>query len=409
MYSLDFLPQPQQYGDAIKIPKSTMKNTAIAFDSPPNASETSIYHAPNQMANIRHIVKSLPVEYRSLAAAIGLLATSGLNSHHVMRTLPDLLRQLMPIDIAGFFWANAEGEMIDAYVETPHFLRAEVVLSCMRFQAEAKGNWPSFQENVLAGAGAGYLQRYQTDHFYQSEHYQLAYAPIDIQHIIDVVVHDGNRPYGAFLLMRTSKQPRFNALEINFLRVITELLVYTYSLPVASNTPATRSYDAGILVLSKLGDIEFCNLNAHQILWMLSRDPATPMQIENDDGLPSLVRSHCSQGVEQARLHGGCQEHYSNHWGEFLLRYEASANKATVAVQMTQIQPYPCYLAKKIAQENLSPMRLMVAWLLSKGLSRKEIARRLEISPDTVAEYIKSIFDHFNISSTTELILKLSQ
>jgi len=372
-------------------------------------SEHSIHHTPQQMANIREVVKGLPVDFRSLATAIGMLATSGLNSHYVMRTLPHMLRRLVPIDLAGYFWANEEGEMIDAFVETPHFLRAEVVLSCLKFQQEAKGNWPSFQENVLLGPYVGYLQEYQTDAFYQSEHYKLVYEPIHIQHIIDVVVHDGTRPYGAFLLMRNGKSAPFNAQEILFLRAIIELLVYAHKLPAAHNVQATRSYDAGILMLSEREEIAFCNLSAHQILWMLSRDPAIPMQLDNDDGLPTLVRNHCHNGIIQARLHGTHQERYSNHWGEFLLFYEASANKQNVAVSLIQIQPYPCYLAQKIVNEKLTPMRLMVSWLLTEGYSRKEIARKLEITTDTVAEYITSIFDHFNISSTTDLILKLSQ
>lgn len=382
-----------------------MKNSDQVF----SPAKSNVHLTSDQMAHIRHVVKSLPAEFRSVATAIGLLATSGLNSHHVMRTVPDLLRQYMPIDIAGFFWANAEGDMIDAYVETPHFLRAEVILSCIRFQAEAIGNWPTFQENVLNGAGAGYLQSYQNDAFYQSEHYHLAYAPIDIKYILDVVVHDGTRPYGAFLLMRSGNQPVFDAHEIEILRTIVELLTYTFSLPVSENIPATRSYDAGILVLSESDEIEFCNLNAHQILWMLSRDPATPLRLDNDDALPSLVHKHCRPGAEQARLHGSYQEHYSNHWGQFILKYEAKANKKVVAIHVSQIQPYPCYLAKRITDESLSPMRLMVAWMLTEDLSRKEIASRLDISIDTVAEYIKSIFDHFSINSTTALILKLSQ
>lgn len=101
--------------------------------TPPQTAGIHTHHTPQQMAHIREIVKGLPVEFRSLATAIGMFATSGLDSHYVMRTLPKLLRQLVPIDLAGYFWANTAGEMVDAYVETPHFLRAEVVLSCLKF------------------------------------------------------------------------------------------------------------------------------------------------------------------------------------------------------------------------------------------------------------------------------------
>jgi len=124
------------------------------------------YHTKQQLSYIRERINKAPVQQRNVLLNIGMLCSSGVNSQHAIRIVPMLLRQLIAIDIAGFFWANQAGEMIDAYVETPYFLSADVLLSCIRFQDEAKGNWPSFTENVMKGPVAGYLQNYQTPHFY---------------------------------------------------------------------------------------------------------------------------------------------------------------------------------------------------------------------------------------------------
>ena len=59
--------------------------------------------------------------------------------------------------------------------------------------------------------------------------------------------------------------------------------------------------------------------------------------------------------------------------------------------------------------EKLSPTRLMITWLLLKGILRKEIASLLEITEATVAEHIHEVFQHFRVSSSIELLLKINK
>jgi len=53
--------------------------------------------------------------------------------------------------------------------------------------------------------------------------------------------------------------------------------------------------------------------------------------------------------------------------------------------------------------EALTARQRGVAFLLMAGLSRKQIAKNLAISPDTVDDHVKAIYRHFNIGSATEL------
>ena len=138
-----------------------------------------------QLKHIRDVVRLTNTNQRNVLTNIGMLASSGINSHHVVRIVPMLLRKIMPIDIAGFCWSSAVGDMIDAYVETPYFLSAEILQSSMRFQNQSQGNWPSFKESVLRGPSAGYIQPFQNETFYSSEHFNNHYARINMRHLVD--------------------------------------------------------------------------------------------------------------------------------------------------------------------------------------------------------------------------------
>ena len=360
-----------------------------------------------QLKHIRDVVRLTHANQRNVLTNIGMLASSGINSHHVVRIVPMLLRKIMPIDIAGFCWSSATGDMIDAYVETPYFLSAEILQSSMRFQHESQGNWPSFKENVLLGPSAGNIQAFQNETFYNSEHFNNHYARINMRHLVDMVVHDGHRPYGAFLLMRSAEKGAYTTHEVELLKTISSLLANAFKTPIQIEVPTKRTYDLGIVIVDKKFNRKFCNLTAHQILWMMTRNSEIPMQFESDDHLDTLIQKTCKHGIKQAIKHQQFTETRNCYWGEFIVKYIYDPELETVAINLQQMQPYPCHVAIKLSQEDLSPARLMITWLMLKGCVRKEIAKLLEIAEDTVAEHIQAIFKHFGVSSSIELVLKV--
>ena len=152
---------------------------------------------------------------------------------------------------------------------------------------------------------------------------------------------------------------------------------------------------------------KFCNLTAHQILWMMTRDSEATMQFTTDDCLDALIKKICVKGIQQAIKHQQFTESRQCYWGEFLVKYMYDQTLETVAINLQQMQPYPCHIAIKLSQENLTPTQLMITWMLLKGSVRKDIAKLLEIADDTVAEHIHEIFKHFGVNSTVALILKV--
>lgn len=367
----------------------------------------SDYQSVAQLKLIREVVRLATANQRNVLTNLGMLASSGINSHHVVRIVPMLLRKIMPIDIAGFCWSNAAGDMIDAYAETPHFLSADILQSSIRFQNQSKDSWPSFKENVMAGPSAGNIQQFQNDTFYNSEHFTNHYDRINMRHLVDMVVHDGDRPYGSFLFMRCANQGVFTTIEVETLKAVTSLLTNAFKTPIQSDVPTKRTYDLGIVVVDKKLNRKFCNLTAHQVLWMMTRNSETPMQFDTYNSLDALIHQTCKHGIKQAIKHQNFTETRNCYWGEFIVKYIYDQELETVAINLQQMQPYPCHIAIKLSQENLSPTRLMITWLLLKGNVRKKIGKLLEVAEDTVAEHIHEIFKHFGVGSTNELILKV--
>ena len=357
---------------------------------------------------IRDVARLVNPNQRNVITNIGMLASSGINSQHIARIAPILLRKIMPIDIAGFCWSNSSGDMIDAYAETPCFISAEIFHSNIRSHNQSKGIWPSFKENVMRGASAGFVQKFQNESFYESDHFLSHYSRINMRHIVDFVVHDGSRPYGIFFLMRSKDKGAFNFQEVEALKNLTALLPYAFKTPLKSDVPTKHTQDLGIVVVDKNMCRLFCNLTAHQILCMMTRDCETPMQFERDNNyIDLLIKKNCEYGVQQAINNHWFTETRSCFWGEFVMKYFYDQELETIAINFQQMQPYPCHIAIKLSQENLSPTKLMITWMLLKGIVRKEIAKLLEITEDTVAEHIQLILRHFWVSSTNELILKI--
>lgn len=56
---------------------------------------------------------------------------------------------------------------------------------------------------------------------------------------------------------------------------------------------------------------------------------------------------------------------------------------------------------------NLSPRELAIASLIAQGLTNKNIAKMLNISPWTVATHIRRIFAKLGVNSRSEMVLRL--
>lgn len=355
------------------------------------------------IARIREIVGTRGGKEGAALTAFGLVCATTADFKLVVRDAIELLRRILPADSLGFFWSDPSGVMLDAYFDKPAFLSLETFLAHQLYIEEDSRNWPTFKENVLLGPIAGHLLSYQTEAFYESQMFAASYQTIGARHILDAVAHDGDKPLGAYLFMRSEAQGPFSEDEIDVARTISALTALALQERAPALMDSTRLSDAGLIVIGAGGELAFYNTEAYQSLWLLERGGNIPVVGGPDVGFEALAALYCPDYVEAAR-NGRVERTVRCRWGDFEISSETGGGGATT-IRFLQYRPFAFHIAMKLLEWELPARRLTICWLALIGLPRKEIAALAGISLDTVGEHLDAVFKRMGVNSTVELLL----
>lgn len=352
---------------------------------------------------IREIVGARSGAQAAMLTAFGLMCAGTADFKLIIRDAIELLRRILPADTIGFFWSDANGVMLDAYCDKPAFLSLETFHSHQLYIEENPNNWPTFDDNVLRGPVAGHLLSYQTGAFYRSAMFAASYQTINARHILDAVAHDGEKPLGAYLFMRSAEQGPFSAEDVELARTIGALTTLAFHGRAPALMDSSRLSDAGLIVIGADNAIAFHNTEAAQSLWLLERGGNIPVVGGPDVGFEALAALYCPEHVEAARSGGRVQRNVSCRWGDFEICSEARGGATTI--RFLQYRPFAYHISTKLLEWELPARRLTVCWLAIMGLPRKEIAAIAGISLDTVGEHLDAVFKRLGVNSTVELLL----
>lgn len=360
------------------------------------------------LVHLKSALSPIEPSRQGAAATIGLLSHSGLNPTQQMPEVCHLLVRLLDLTAAGFFWSNREGDMLDAWCTDPSFLSFKTLMSCRKYQESGNRTWPTFQENVLVGPMAGYLLPFQNARFYASPHFHEVFVPAGVRHIIDVVLHDGERPYGALLLMRSASQGPFTPDERRFLEQLIPIANRAFTIPAAADTQYAEKEISGFALVGADGRYKSMSEEARRTVWMLTHsvpgsfaDPADP-PIESH--LENLVAEY-AENIATVRKNGVIME---NRWGRFQLALERESKSGNIIVSLGRKLPLAAQLAFHLSRLHLPPVRQMVAWLLAQNHTRAQVAVALGVSQETVASHVKLIYEETGASSSHGLLFKLA-
>lgn len=361
--------------------------------------------------NLIHLKQALsPIDqaYQGLAATIGLLAFSGLNPTQQMPEMCHLLQRLFKLSNCGFFWSDQAGNMLDAWCLSPHFLSFKTLMSCLEYQASGTRVWPPFQENVLMGAVAGYLLPFQNERFYASSHFQETYQRVNARHILDVVLHDGTRPFGAMLLMRSAQQGPFTSVERSMLVKLIPIMNMAFSSQSGGDTHYAEKALTGFALVGDDGKYQSMSEEARRIVWALTHIQPGSFADPNDPSIEQHLEQLVARHHDQIQLGEKFSIDFDNRWGRFNMTLEREPNTRDTIVALRRQVPLAAQLAFRLAKYDWPPMRQIVAWLLAQNLSRSEIAAMVGVSVETVTSHIKLIYKVTGTSSSHGLLLKLA-
>lgn len=364
----------------------------------------------SELTQLKQLIAPIDHTNQSIATTIGLLATSGLHPDEQMPEMCHLLNHLFKLNTCGFFWSDEVGNLQDAWCLSPEFLCYKTLMACYDYQASGTRVWPTFQENVLKGPVAGYLLPFQNERFYASPHFASSYQPINVRHLLDVVLHDGKKPFGAFLMMRSEQQGCFTPDERNLMTKLIPIINQAFIIPpTLGNTQYSKKETTGFALLGSDGKYKSMSEEARRIVWMITHAQPRSFTDPND---PTIER-HLEQLVAKHRVPLKWGERFSvdldNCWGKFNLMFEQEPHTQDVIVMARRKVPFASQLAFALLPFNFPPMRQIVAWLLAHNQSRNEIANALGVCSDTVADHIKLIYKATDTSSSHGLLMRLQR
>lgn len=344
-----------------------------------------------------------PVARRARQEIIAL-CHAGLDSHTLGIEFLKRLRSVMPIDVAYFITADPATLLFTGAVAheldsaCPAFIRNEFLDEDVnKFAWLVKRRTPV---GDLSEATAGDLER--------STRYREILVPLALGDELRAVFIEHGSCWGYLCLHRERSAPAFTPAEAAFLRRLTPhvALGLRKALLLGSITTLQRLEEPGVLLLTD--DLSPVASTPSAQRWLAEVAPA---DLVNKLALPSVISALVGrlQALElgsdgqpelmpKARLRTA-----SGHWLVLhASRLSTPGKEGQIAVLFEVAQPTevaPLILQAYQLSKRESEIVQSVLW----GYSTAEIAATLQISPHTVQDHLKAIFEKVGVRSRREL------
>lgn len=261
---------------------------------------------------------------------------------------------------------------------------------------------------VLGAATGGQPER--------SERYRHILAPLHYEHELRLALSDDCALWGGIALLREPGAPDFTPSEARRVASLGRILTEGLRIGIALGAAEIDCIPNGPGMLIVDEDLQILTMTPNAERWLDELTDGFPRLPEAGSGwLPEVVRSviararqlHGSDAPDdrmpRARVRGSS--------GRWLAIYasrvrEASPGSANTAVIIEEARPSE--IAPLIMHAyGLSPGEARVTSLVLQGLSTKEIAAEVHLSPYTVQDHLKEIFAKAGVRSRRELAARI--
>ena len=230
----------------------------------------------------------------------------------------------------------------------------------------------------------------------QSARYRDVVVPSGFEHELRMVFRHQGRPWGAFVMLRAPDAPAFSPSEAALMSSVSTVLAE------AVKRLLLRGYvdgggvprQSGLVILDRAGGVETVTPEAERWLDGLRDHDAT---------VPLTVRAIASQAADKAgtSVRGRARDR-SGEW----VTLTAWALGDRVAVSLEPSAPHDL-IALALEAYSLSDRERQVVERVLLGYSTAEIGAQLFLSPYTVQDHLKSVFDKTGARSRRELAADL--
>jgi DNA-binding CsgD family transcriptional regulator len=343
------------------------------------------------------------------------LGSRGLPREQYYAEVSARLRRVVPSDAACWHTLDPQTRLMTS--DAPHELVSEGVFTADTVTAAGARLIASeyFVEDVNTFAQlasrrvpVATLTQAAGGHPERSARYRELLAPSGIPHELRAAFVSRGRCWGAVHFARREDRPEFTADDVTALASIAGVVAegIRASLRFDAGRRVADSTSPGFVVLGPHNDVELITPSARELLTAMR----TAAQAKDDETPPSpllalaaFIRS-ASHGAD-GRGHTVAVP-TSSGWVTLHASLPDGGTAGRVAI-VVEHAATPASTAVRLEAHGVTAREREVAALLARGLTNPEIAAHLVLSPYTVQDHIKSLFERTGVSSRQELVARV--
>jgi DNA-binding NarL/FixJ family response regulator len=321
------------------------------------------------------------------------------------------LRRMLPFEAAVWRAADPVTVLVAAPVHTHHIAGKHCAAYWESELLDEGVN--RFRELARSASPAASLRISTDDRPGRSSCYRHFMRPLGLGDELRIVLRADRRPWGLVSLFRERGSRPFSQTDTELVAALATPLGRAVRAHSQSGTvgPADAEPDGpGLLLFDPDGALTAYNDEARQWLAQMPRQPTVPNPSAID--LPSWVIAAVAQAraIATERDHGPAQVRVRTRSGRWLVCHASCMRTSAGGTGQTAlvIEPAarPDIASILAAAHRLSSRELEITQLVTRGVSTQNIAAQLFISPHTVRDHIKAIFDKTAVRSRGALVAK---
>jgi DNA-binding CsgD family transcriptional regulator len=235
----------------------------------------------------------------------------------------------------------------------------------------------------------------------RSPRFTKLYEPFGAIDELRVAFTTGLSCLGVGVFVRTGDHEPFTPSELTDVRELLPVATTVLRRALGRVEHATTIHPPVVVILDEASEIRSISSGGHKVLEELRLNGA------DEDELPNIIRT-AAMRARWSRNPSRFATRVQGRNGEWLRVHVSPMESGDGSVAITIEQARPGDLVPILLEAyGLTGRETEVVMYLSRGLSAKEIAEEMLISPHTVRDHIKSVYEKAEVSGRGELLARL--
>ncbi len=350
-----------------------------------------------------------------LVEDVARLGSRGLPRERYYAEVSDRLRRVVPNDAACWHTLDPQTRLMTS--DAPHELISSGLLTPETVMAAGAqliaSEYFIADVNTFAGLASrrvpvATLSQATGGHPERSARYRDLLAPAGVPHELRAAFVSRGRCWGAVHIARREHRADFSAEDVSALASIAGVVAegIRASLRFDAGRRAADSASPGLVVLGPHDDVELITSSARELLAAMRASA----QADDDETPPSpllALAAFTRSGPHDANGNPRTVAvPTSSGWITLHASLPDGGTAGRVAIVLERAAS-PESTAIRLEAHGVTAREREIASLLARGLTNPEIAARLVLSPYTVQDHIKSLFEKTGVSSRQELVSRV--